>query len=244
MWETKLGQWLKNAEERGDACLYSAMKIGQARHTMATQLDPLVSRELLHQAIARWEPPFGGVHFFMEKFAQVYISALDGRPDDMLTRLDSIERDMKKSYMIRVQVPRLHLVFQRAYAELELAARTNLSSKQATLCRSVLRAARKLHREDVGWAKATALQLEALVDSLLHPSEQAARQLLDAAALFDLEGFFLSGGATRTRAGQLLGGEEGAHLIEQGTSAFREVGVEDPWRCMRAYIPSLEQPYF
>jgi hypothetical protein len=63
---------------------------------------------------------------------------------------------------------------------------------------------------------------------------QAAAKGLDA---LDME---LFAGSARHRLGQLLGGDEGAHLQQRAEARMRALGVAEPARWAAMYTPGFE----
>ena len=238
-WDRRLSGWLADAEDRGDACLFGAVKVGQARLSIVTQGDAQLAASYVSEGRLRWRTPFGGVHYFMERFAYAHIHACTGRPELALEEVDKIAREMRISHMNRAQVPRTHLAFHEGFACVELAAdATSQRSQQAYLARA-RRACQRLRKEEARWATAFATQIEASASLVESPNEQGLQRLEEAAQLFEQLDFRLYHAATLARLGELTGGEKGAELVDEGRSAFLAVHAADWMSTLGGFAPRV-----
>jgi serine/threonine protein kinase len=105
--------------------------------------------------------------------------------------------------------------------------------------REARRHLRKIRRYRFPWAAAVRAAIGANL-ALRRRREAEAIALLDeAAGQYDATGMPLDAAAARLRKGQLLGGEEGAALIEAAAAALRARGVRDPERWSAVLYPPI-----
>jgi hypothetical protein len=107
--------------------------------------------------------------------------------------------------------------------------------RDARRCMRVLRRARKVDAA-LPFSRLLEAGLAALADDLpkARVCLQAAAKGLDA---LDME---LFAGSARHRLGQLLGGDEGAHLQQRAEARMRALGVAEPARWAAMYTPGFE----
>lgn len=238
-WGRRLSLWVSDAEDRGDVCLLSAMKIGQGRRSVLVDGDPQLARELVREGSRRWSAPAGGLHHFMEQFASAYIDACSGNPTGVLTTTGRIRADMHTAHMDRVQVPRVNLAMAEGFACVEKAVDSQAAGDKRALLAQARKNAQALHQEQATWAETFAEQIEASCDLVERPTNQAINRLRRVAKAFDRLDYRLHHAAVTARVGELLGGDEGRDMVAQGHGEFADVGAYDWVTALSGYMPRL-----
>jgi ATP/maltotriose-dependent transcriptional regulator MalT len=220
----RLTKLVKEANERGD--LYAATNmmcaVGYCRTLLAG--DPEGARQELTDAVARWN-----VHdsFHLQHFNAVlsnsYIDLYRGDGAQAWERLDGAWPSFERSVLLRLQTLRANARFARSRAALCLAAATGRRDLHAT----ALGDARRLEGEGAGYCQALASQIRATVAHQRGDAERALALLTSAEQLYDAHDMHMSAAALRWHRGRLVGGSEGAALIEQALKFYRDEGAAD-----------------
>jgi len=107
---------------------------------------------------------------------------------------------------------------------------------QRDFARIAERAGRRLRRDKLPFARALALLLLAGAANLRGDADSALRHLQEAVERCEETDMALYAAAARRRLGQVLGGDEGAALVEEAEQWMRGQGIVRPdrWTAMLA----------
>jgi hypothetical protein len=141
---------------------------------------------------------------------------------------------LERSQLLRAQMNRQFLWELRGRAALGAAAVTKDASVRKSLLADARRAVRRLAGDGGPWAHAFGVLLEAQLAHLDGRAEDASALLARATAEFDAAGMDMHAAVARSRRGTLLGGDEGAQLVAEGTSwmARERIARPDRWLAM------------
>jgi eukaryotic-like serine/threonine-protein kinase len=248
-----LGEWkrcaeelpnlLREAQERGDRFTQTCLLIQLARNSVAVD-EPDRARALLEQVARQW--PYEGFH------VQHY-QALSGRVDAELyagevskawSMMSENWGALSRSMLLRVQCARVDMIYRRARCALAVAVGGDLPRGTGSegMLRFAERDARQLERENLGWATAGARLIRAAVARLRGEPTETVVSLLDQAEKgFEAVEMHLRAAAARRCRGQLIGGEEGAQLVQKADVLMKSEGVCRPDRITNLLAPGFSE---
>ncbi len=151
-----------------------------------------------------------------------------------------VQRDwkaMEKSGLFYVQYTLVEMVHVRARLAL-LAAARGVDATAALA--SAKKDARRLRAQKLPWAQAASRLVMAGVERLSGRPERAVALLSEAEAILEAADMALYLEAARWRRGALIGGEEGAALVDQARAAFGLERVRRPERFLDVLAPGFE----
>jgi hypothetical protein len=136
-----------------------------------------------------------------------------------------------------VQYTLVEMVHVRARLAL-LAAARGVDATAALA--SAKKDARRLRAQKLPWAQAASRLVMAGVERLSGRPERAVALLSEAEAILEAADMALYLEAARWRRGALIGGEEGAALVDQARAAFGLERVRRPERFLDVLAPGFE----
>jgi serine/threonine protein kinase len=219
---------VKEANERGD--LYAATNItcavGYCRLLLVGDAEG--ARREVREAIARWN-----VHdsFHLQHLnsvlSETYIDLYCGEGARAWERINAAWRSFERSVLLRLQTLRANAIHARARAALSAAL------ERPELQANALADARRLAGEGASYCTALALQIRATVACQRGETERAHALLDEAVRQMDAHDMSMSAAALRWHHGRLVGGSEGAALIERADAFFRDEGAAEPQRLIQ-----------
>jgi hypothetical protein len=136
---------------------------------------------------------------------------------------------LKRSLLLRIQAVRIESQYMLGRSALAAALDPQWSAAE---CRRVIRraarCARRLRREGARWAAPLAALLDAGVSTARDDVARAVRDLERAEQGFGEVHMALHAATARRRRGELLGGAEGAALVEAANGWMRAQGIVRP----------------
>jgi tRNA A-37 threonylcarbamoyl transferase component Bud32 len=214
---------VRDAEGRGDRYAVTSLTVGLANVSRLAEGSPKAAREAVQQAMAAW--PSKSFHFqhYWAVLSEGLIGLYEGAPGPGLDGLLLSWPRLERSMLLRVQNVRVE-----AWS---LRGRLALAAARPDEAR---RAVRQLKKEQVGWASAQAVMLEAML-------EPARRQelLTRAIAAFDQHGMRLFAAAARLRLGESVSDEVGRAQVRAGLAWFETQDVRDPVAFARMLVPAV-----
>jgi len=232
----RLPALIKDADGREDR--YDATNL-RTSHTNTVWLAadrPDEALAQLRHATQQWEPRTFQLPQYYVVHAYTQHALYTGDPGAAWTRVSEGWSMMKKALLMRLQILRIEMSFLRARSALALACEKSAPGQSWHLD-AALRDANLLEHEQAPWAAALALLVRAGVmaergaDAAVDLFERAEQQF----AAVDL---MIHAAAARRRRGVLVGGSEGAALIDAADRAMRERGIASPQRMVALLAPS------
>src|SRR5262249_17710519 len=151
--------------------------------------------------------------------------------------LGEIWRTPARWAMTRLSSPmRVNLIFQHGSVHLAAAAAAT-EGRRAALLRVADRDVRALRKTRGRYAVASAFALHGALAASRGEVESSRALAAQAEAAFEAIGQRIHAAAARRRRGELLGGEEGAALIESADATMRAQAIVDPARMTSALLP-------
>jgi eukaryotic-like serine/threonine-protein kinase len=227
----RLETYLRDARRRGDRFVETTFARTVNEHWLALD-DPDAARGELQAT--RWAPPAGGiphVQHVAEALAWARLAFYgDGAAADAeaaWARLSTMER----SPLMRFQLVRPACLYAMAGLWLVAPPAPARAGREAT------RLARRLAREEVGYARAWALLVRAALARRAGDDDGATSILREAIAACEGAEIVAHAAAARRQLGELVGGDAGAALIAEADAWMAAEGIRDPARFSRVLVP-------
>jgi serine/threonine protein kinase/tetratricopeptide (TPR) repeat protein len=231
----ELKHLLADAEDRGDVYTTVNLKTSVGIHASLAADDPAAARHGAEQAMALWPKTGFHVQHWQAMTYAPDVDLYEGCTEGVYERFMAQMPRLKKSLL-------LHSGFIRAYtrftqARFAIASIASRPDRRLVRVAEALRLADALEREYDPWTAA----LAAMARGAAH---NAAGNR--AAAIGALRLAVERTEATDTRAyahpcryclGQLVGGDEGAHLVKEAFGAMTSQGISRPERWSYFYLP-------
>ncbi|MEO8840761.1 MAG: AAA family ATPase [Kofleriaceae bacterium] len=225
---------LRHANERGNLYVATDLRTRIALPWLAIDDPDRVEHEV-KDAFAHWTDKGFHLQHFNSLMALGHKDLYTDDPERARTRLAQQARGLARSRVLRLQVPRIEVLYLRARTALAIAARRR-GSEARSLLRDAARAAAAIAGERAPWATPLAALVDATIcaargdDSAIELAEGAARQL----AAADMH---LHAAVARFRVGELAGGDHGAALIDDARTVMTERGVRVPEQFVAMFAP-------
>jgi len=145
----------------------------------------------------------------------------------------------RKSFLLRVQQVRIDILQSRARSA--LGAASTSTSNRNTLLRAASHDARRLKRERVPWATASAELIQGMVAWARGDEAGAVAMLGAAIADFESADMELHAAAARFRLAQLVGGSRGNDLTQQAASRMELQQIRDQSRFTWMIAPGVSE---
>jgi tetratricopeptide (TPR) repeat protein len=224
-----------DAKERKDR--YTTVNLGTSVniHALLAAGDPAAARRGVEEALAQW--PETGFHV-QHWQAMVYspdIDLYDGSPEGLYERFMEKMPRLKKSFL-------LHAGFIRSYtrftqARLAIASIDARPDMRLLRVGDALRLARQLEREYDPWTGALAAMVRASAENATGNQTAAMASLESAIERTEATDTLVYASPARYRLGQLVGGDEGARLVQAASETMVARGIRDPARWAAFYFP-------
>jgi hypothetical protein len=143
---------------------------------------------------------------------------------------------MAGSALMHVECVRIFMYHLRAHCALALAAK---SSDPATLLKSAAKDARTIEREKPAWSRCMPLMIRAALADRAGDRASAVARLGEAAASADAADMKLYAAAARRRQGLLVGGSQGAALVEHADAFMASQRIQNPTRMADLLAPGF-----
>ncbi len=239
----RLDEYLRDADARGDQWVKVMMTRSFASVWLARH-DPARARLELERTpgIPR-RGPFVEIQEWSAVRAQLEIDLYEGNAADARARHGAVLREVSRSLLMRAQILRTEFCWamgRLALAEAQAAPAASPERRRALAEATHL--ARRLEREQVAYASATASLLAAGVAVQGLVPERAVTILRDALPACDRAGLALYAAAARRRLGELVGGAEGQGLIRGADAWMANEAILDPARMTDLIAPGFASP--
>ncbi|MEJ7596348.1 MAG: AAA family ATPase [Kofleriaceae bacterium] len=225
---------LRHAHERGNLYVATDLRTRIALPWLAID-DPARVEHEIEDAFAHWTDQGFHLQHFNALMALGHKDLYTGDPERARTRLADQAKRLKRSLVLRLQVPRIEVMYLRARLALAIAARRKGTEVQSLL-EDASRDATAIEAERAPWAMPLAGILHAAVAAArgerpaLERFERAARGL-------DAVDMHLHAAVARFRAGELEGGVRGKRLVDDARQFMVERGVKVPEQFVAMFAP-------
>ena len=242
-----LGEWselvrrvparLREAQALGDLYAATGFASGLANAAWLIAGDVRGARDVLREAVSRWTLPGFHVQDYAILNAQCQSDLYAGEGEAAWSRISCRWPALAKSMLLRIQAVRIEALHLRARCAIAAARGPQL--RKACL-HSAERDARRIARERIPFAQAFSELVAGGVAALQGDGATAHRSAVRAIAACDAAGLAGYGAAIRRRYGQLLGGDEGAKLVQAANAWCNAQGVADPERMTGVLAPGFQ----
>ncbi len=226
---------LADAQDRGD--LYTLVNFA-ATTTITTHLaadDPDGARRLSREGMAQWSQ----TGFLVQHWqAMVFEPDIDLYVGDGVAAYERLRRDMpalRRSLLLNVQFVRSVTAY--TLGRCAVASIEGRPGQRGARLAEARRAMRRLQRERMPWTTVLAEVLGAVAENAAGDRAAAVAALRRAVAAAGSAGMGMHATAARYRLGQLVGGEEGALLMQSALEALAAEGIRDALRWIAIYLP-------
>jgi hypothetical protein len=233
----RLPQLKRNAVERGDR--YGEASLSGGLPVVGALASGIASagdvRARAEEVLRDWSRAGYHVQHQWGLIANVLCRLYAG---DGLGAWDAIEASwsaLERSALLRVQYVRVEARYLRAMAAIGASCRT---WARAHFVAEAMRSAKRLERENVGWAAALGLLVRAGAAAIGGDGRAAERSYADAARAFDKENMALFANVARRRRGEIVGGEHGRALVAKADAWMIEQGIRSTDRFAAMLAPA------
>jgi serine/threonine protein kinase/tetratricopeptide (TPR) repeat protein len=246
-----LGEWdelgrrlpslLKEAQERGDKFAETNLttRIAYIVHLAADEVDRV--REEVNHGIESWPNKGFHVQHFYDLFRRIEVALYCGDNSAAWNLISALWSDLSQTLQLRVQISRIETLHLRARCAVAVAADARPGARQGVAFKRLLQSAEKdaekLAREEMSWAKPLSRLIMAAVASLKDDRAGALELLGAAEAGLEAAETFIYAVAARRCRGELLGGEQGAALVEAADSWMQSQNIKNPQRLTSMLVP-------
>jgi hypothetical protein len=235
----RLPALLREAQERDDLYTVTNLTLAVRTFLRLAQDEPEQAREELGQVMDRWSRQGFHVQHMNRVHDEVQIDLYKGDSPAAWERLTRHWCEVRRTHLLRVQQVRVFLLHLRARCAL---AQAGAGSSTAAMLRSAQRDARTLAKEEVSWALALGVLIDAGICWGRGERTQAAVLFGEAAHRLDAADMRLYAAAARCRQGELLGGPQGKELSAAAESRMAEIGVKNVRRMTALLAPGFPGP--
>jgi hypothetical protein len=197
--------------------------------------DPGAARRHVLDGMAQWSQGGFLIQHWRAMIAEVDIDLYDEKGIRAYNRLARDRGAMRRSFLGIAQYVRAITAFASARAA--VASAYEAPKLRRRRLRQARRLSRQLERGGLPWMSAMASLAAAAVANAEGDLKAARTHLQAAAAHADAADMSLHACAARHRLGTLLGGDEGATLVEQAEEAMRAKAVQAPARYIGMLVP-------
>ena len=240
MW---LGRWydlsrhlpgfLQDAQQRGDLYGNSYLQSRLASVMRLAADDPAGALEEIDRGISSWSVQ--GFHLAHEYafYMRQQVGLYQQEPREAWAAITATWPAIRKSLLLYCQAIRIELVYLRA----RVAIAMHVTDGGAEYLKEADRYARKLAREHAGWASALAHLVNAGIVQRRGDSAAAVSFLEQAEQGFEAADMAMHLAAARRCRGRLMGGDQGARLLDAGSAWMTSQLVANPDRMTRMLAP-------
>lgn len=201
-----------------------------------------LAREHLEQGRAEWTAPGVQLSHCWMLVGDANLALYTGEKGRLWA---AVERDWPRFLaaqflriaMVRVQL--LHLRSVAALCEASSLQRQGFASDARRLRQEARSSAARLAKQRIGFARPLAELTLAAIDVSVGKLEAGRGGLERSIELFSKQDMRLYAAAAKNRLGQLLGGDEGAALVQQGQAALTAEGIVKPSNMLDLLAPGF-----
>ncbi|MEL6344311.1 MAG: protein kinase [Myxococcota bacterium] len=233
----RCSEWLRRADEVGD--LYGAVWLRlHLCNVLLADDQGADAREQANAAVKSMNAPLFTPQHLLGAVLASQAERYLGHPQSAYDRMQKIWKTAERSFAMGWQANQMNSRFARASAALQIAAAR--PERRKKFVNRADRDASLIARVELDYAQGYAGLLRAGVAHLNRQPADALRRLQDAEVAFtrcDMSGYVA---VTQIRRGQLIGGDEGRALRDEGRSALRAEGIRSTEKWMATFSPGFD----
>ncbi len=227
---------VEEAYERGDLYAATSLLVCVGFYLPLASDDPDQARAQIDEALARWPAIGFHVQHANALHSGVCVDLYRGRPADAVDRCAAAWPALQRSLLLRVQFLRTLLGSARARAMVA----TVRAGGDPSLLRPADRWARRARAEGVDYAVGMGCSVGACVALCRDDRDGAIQLLAEADQQLTASGLMLAAWSNRRARGLLLGGSDGAALVDEVDGILTAQGLKQPARVCRIFAPGFE----
>jgi len=219
---------IEQANDRNDTYHRVALRSWQYPAHLANDA-PDIARAELARALAEWTRESYHIQHFWYLQGAVDTALYAGEPAEARKLLESHQRPLKRSMLLRndiIQITVWNLWARTVLAQLQGAPTASAKRAHTREARKFIKKLR--HPKQHAWTHPLADLLDAELSAITGDTHAAQRGFERAEAGLIERDIHLYARAARRRRGELLGGEEGAALVASADEWMRSHGVTNP----------------
>jgi hypothetical protein len=228
---------LKEARDRGDLFHVTNTRTRLSYVLRLAQDQPELARQELREAIGVWPQRGFFLQHWYEMYGQAESALYAGEARAAVEDLEGRWTVLRRSLLLHVQSVLINSLNLRARCVIAAAVETESAGEAARLLRIAEKDARRMEREHMPWGDALARLVRAGVAAARGERDRAASELESAEKALRDADMALHAAAAQRRRGELLGGAEGARLIEASGAWMTGQSIENPARMAAMLAP-------
>jgi hypothetical protein len=228
--ESQVKRRVHEAQQRGD--IYSEVAFSTAVANLAWLLrdGPDAARDRCKSAMSRWSQASFQLAHFWALLAECHILLYEGKPRDVVARLDETKRALENSLLLRCQLTQVEVWHLRARALMGIAAEGGSDSRACD--GQAARLARLMLGERTLWGDSLAKTVLAGVAAREGNTQQTHELLVLATQGFETANMALHAAATRVRLAEIATTQDERDDGDSAAVALDELGVADVDSCV------------
>ena len=230
----RLPRLQSEAKERGDLYASTNLRTGLMTVTRLVVDDVDGARRDAVDAIAEWSHAGTHVPHFLDTQAMAQVDMYIGEPARALELVRKRWKALDDAMLLRVQYIRISMLNLWVRSALMEATRGTLDR---ALLDEATKKARALEKEDMPWSLAFATAARAGIADAQGDDAEAIRLLVEAEQRFAEADMALHRTAARRQRGLLIGGDQGAALVQEADAAMRAQDVVQPGLLAALSVP-------
>ena len=232
-------EFIRSAQARGDRYAEVHAMLETSWYVELTRDNPDGAQQKLQRAYAHKSGDAYDWHDFLYLLGSTSIDLYSGRPESAKRRMDDAWTKLRGALMFEIYLSRHECTSLRTRARIACAAAPHVSRRERDLLlQEVEKDIGKTFEEDPHvWPRANAAAFRAGVASVRGDRDHARALMERAEQAFAAADMEIHTSVARIRIGQLLGGDRGAALREEGESRLAAQGVKSWEKVARMLIP-------
>jgi hypothetical protein len=231
---------LADCRQRGDLYGDTSLRCSVYPFVLLAGDDPVKAKQEVAMAMNLWSPRGFHIQHYYARFATASADLYAGDAAQALADAERTWRDCKGVLLLRIQLVRIALLDLHARAAVARAQQDE--AQRTALLRRAEKIAHRIAAEKMPWADPLAQLLLAGIARTRGNRDAAVAKLRLALEGFEKVELALHAAATRHRLGELLGGTEGAALVEAANTWMGRQGIFNPIAMTALYAPGFGGP--
>jgi hypothetical protein len=230
-----LPEFVKEAGDRGDRYALTSMRTRLAPLVLLANDEPEKAREELRDAITSWHVEGFLLQHWYAMMGEAECLLYVGAGSAALRLIGKRWPALRRSMILRAQSVLIHSLYGRARAA--VAASSTGSGGNAGVLDAAEEDASRIEREQTPWGDGLAGLVRAGIASARRERDRALGLAAGAERDLSAADMALHAAVARRRRGELLGGAQGAALVEAADAWMSERLVRNPERITRMLAP-------
>jgi len=202
---------LKDIRERGSLIGETMLRLRTTYIKFLANDEIDNAKTELEESISRWSQKAFQMQHFWHLFGQVQTLLYEGKAKAAYELLKEKWTRITRSFLLRIQSFYLQILHLQARTIIALVAQ---EPSFISLLKVAKNNARLIEKENMPWGNAFAKQIYASIAAIKGEKEKATKLLAETEKNFESVDMLLYATAVRHRRGELLGNDQGNHLIE------------------------------